>query len=92
MFPGNQLLLLTPGVDITASDRAVQDVRNAVEQEVGWMDFGTDATVSAVTHRYQNDPMVMRLLEMFIDAAGDRDTAIQHSDDLSERSKPWPKN
>lgn len=92
MFPGNQLLLITKGVQVLATPEGVQAVKDDVESEMHWMRRGVRSVESTINHRYSSDPMVLRLLDLYLDAVRHYDDSDDTSRNLSEADipQPWP--
>lgn len=66
IFPGNQLLLTLPGVQVRATPTARQAIQTQVEGELHWFRHGPEFVERAVRAAYHSDPLVMGLLELYL--------------------------
>lgn len=64
-FPGNTLLL--EQAEVLASDGEISAIRNAVQNELHWMEHPPEIWHGTILHRYGADPMVMALLQKYMD-------------------------
>lgn len=90
IFPGNQLLLNIPGVQVLATAEARSHVENSLNKELHWFRHGPDYIERVMRANYPNDPLVMSLLDLYLAVAPDEATRSPITED--NRLKPWPKN
>lgn len=64
-FPGNQLILELGSVRITAANK--HRVDSAYASDLSTMEHGSHEVMATIESRYASDPLVMRLLQLYLD-------------------------
>lgn len=87
IFPGNQLLLKTPGVQVRATPKALEHIQGALNDDLHWLRRGPSYVESTVRDKYHSDPIVMRLLDLYLQYAPDGSASDTAAADCLQ---PWP--
>lgn len=85
-FPGNSLLINTPGVTLRVTEKALKTINSELHTQLEHLRRGPAAAERAITHAYSRDPVVMELLEMYLKRVPD----ITETPGSEDTHTEWP--
>lgn len=89
-FPGNILLTSTPDIAVRATPEAIKRVHSELSVQLDTMRHGPQAVERTISFAYGRDPVVMRLLDLYLNRVTDMSAKSSDDDNDSTEARDWP--